>query len=345
VSNSELKRHPLHFLGKRGRERGQNGSLRGVAKQLKRWRGHYLTYPRQEVGRERRKHKAVILGLGSKMTRKQAADALRAIIAEKSDLPVEKQSDMTFGQFCRERHLPLHQQKWKSSSRRTQIDNIELYCVKLLGEKLLKDLDRFSLQMRANLAQKCSKSVVAKFVICCLAILEEPLDQDLAAMNPAKKLMMPQTTPENKRFLELEQIAVVSGKLPVRGRLILRMSIILGLRPGELFALRWNDSDGYGNSLRLDETVDGKTFATLKTKNSCAFRALRAFLREGLGEWRTMQNPVSQEEFIFSITEGGMHRVDNYRADVLRPAVDASLREFLALRKATAQKISRRAFE
>ena len=97
MSNSEPKRNPLHFLGKRGRERGQNGSLEVVGTQLKRWRGHYFIYEKQEAGREGRKHKAVILGPRSKMSRKQAADALRAIIAEKSDLPIEKQPEMTFG--------------------------------------------------------------------------------------------------------------------------------------------------------------------------------------------------------------------------------------------------------
>jgi hypothetical protein len=107
VSNSE-EHSPLHFVGKRGRERDQNGSLEGVGKQVKRWRGHYFLYERREGG-EQRKHKAVILGPRSKITRKQAADALRAIIAEKLDLPVERQPEMTFGQFWRERHLPLYQ--------------------------------------------------------------------------------------------------------------------------------------------------------------------------------------------------------------------------------------------
>ena len=251
------------------------------------------------------------------MTRKQAADALRAVIAEKSDLSLEKQPDMTFGQFWRERYLPLHQQRWKSSSRKTQIDNIERYCVKPLEEQPLKDLDCFSLQMQVNrLAEKYSKSVVGKYVVWCRAIFEQAFDQELISKNPAKKLMMPETKPENKRFLGLEEIALVSEKLPFRERLILRMSLILGLRPGELFALRWNDIDGL--SSRLDEeTVDGNIFGTLKTKNSRAFVALPASLRAGLADWRAMQNPTFEENFIFPNSEGGVHRVDNYRADVL----------------------------
>jgi integrase len=321
ASNSEDKPSHLNFVGNRGRERGQNGSLEVVGKQVKQWRGHYFLYERREGG-EQRKHKAVILGPRSKMTRKQAADALRAIIAEKSDLPVERQPEMTFGQFWRERYLPLYQQKWKSSSRKTQVDNIERYCVKPLEDTLLKELNRFSLQMHANrLAQKFSKSVVTKYVIWCRAILEQALDQDLISKNPAKKLMVPETKPENKLFLQLEEIAVVLERLPFRERLILRMSLILGLRPGELFALRWNDVDGH--SLRLDEeTVDGKLFPALKTKGSRAFLSLPASLRDGLTEWRAMQDPEFGDDFLFPNSDGGVHRVDNYRADILRPILN-----------------------
>ena len=187
VSDPNMNPDPLHLLGKRGRERGQNGSLEVVGKQKKKWRGHYFIYERRE-GKELRKHRAIILGPRAKMSRKEAADALRAVIAQSAELPVEKHPDMTFGQFWRERFLPLYQQKWKSSSRQKQIDNIERYCVRQLETKLLKDLDKFSLQMHANrLAKAFSKSVVGKYVIWCRAILEEAVDQELIPKNPAKK--------------------------------------------------------------------------------------------------------------------------------------------------------------
>ena len=49
-----------------------------------------------------------------------------------------------------------------------------------------------------------------------------------------------------------------------RDRLIVRMFLVLGLRPGEMFALRWNDKQG--NSLRIDTAiVDG---IEVETKNS-----------------------------------------------------------------------------
>ncbi len=307
---------------KRGRERGQNGTLQVVGKLRKRWRGHYWIYETLPDGSEARIHKAVVLGLKAEMTRQQAKDALRQIIVRNADLKrPEATKPMTFGQFWRERFLPMYEKKWKISSRQTQIDNIERYCVQLLENALLVDIEKFELQMITNrLAQQYSKSVVTKFLIWSRAILEEAVDQDFISKNPARKLVTPETRPENKRFLQLDEIPLVLSRVPFREGLILRMSLVLGLRPGELFALRWDDIVGY--ALRLDEsTIDGQLYATLKTKESKGFVALPSSLRADLAKWRRIQNPSSEQDFIFPNAEGGVYRVDNYRADVLRPAL------------------------
>lgn len=331
MANGSKSSSPLFSFptGKRGRERGQNGWLDIVGKTRKRWRGHFYVYePEADGGEVRRKHIAQVLGFRSELTRKQAQDALRQLILKQSELKQdESPKEMTFGQFWRERFLPMNEQRWRHSSRRTQIDNIERYCVHLLDAKPLNQIERFELQMHANrLAEKFSRSVVSKFVVWSRAILEEAVNQGFISKNPAMKLLMPVTRPENKRFLTLKEISSVLSRLPFREQLILRMSLVLGLRPGELFALRWDDVNGY--ALRLDEaTVDGQVYATLKTEKSRGFVALPASLRAGLQEWQLKQRPKSEKEFIFPNSIRGVYRVDNYRADVLRPALDQIAKE------------------
>jgi integrase len=228
---------------------------------------------------------------------------------------------MTFGQFWRERFLPMYEQKWKASSRNTQIDNIERYCVQFLQHEPLSAIEKFQLQMIANrLAQQFSKSVVTKFVIWSRAILEEAVDQDFIPKNAGRKLIVPETRAENKRYLELHEIPMVLSRMPFREELILRITLVLGLRPGELFALHWDDVMGY--ALRLDEsTIDGQVYPSLKTKQSAGFVALPASIRSGLAKWRVMQKPSSEREFIFPNADAGVYRLDNYRADVLKPAL------------------------
>ena len=323
---ASVSESPMHSLPayrpKRGRERGQNGTLEIVGKTRKRWRGHYWVYESLPDGREVARHKAIVLGLRSELSRQQAKDALRQIIIKSADVKRrEPAKPMTFGQFWRERFLPMYEQTWKLSSRSTQVDNIARYCVKLLEHRPLIELQKFELQMILNrLAQHYSESVVDKFMIWSRAILEEAVDQDFIAKNPARKLAKPETKPVNKRFLTLQEIPLLLSSMPFREELILRMTLVLGLRPGELFALRWDDV--MGHALRLDEeTVDGQLFVKLKTEGSKGYVALPPSLQAGLAEWRDVSQPSSDRQFLFPNAAGGVYRVDNYRADILKPVL------------------------
>jgi len=159
-------------------------------------------------------------------------------LIKQSDLKrPEPTKALTFGQFWRERFLPMYEQTWNLSLRATQIDNIERYCVKLLEYRPLVEVQKFELQMILNrLSQQYSETVVDKFMTWSRAILEEAVDQEFIPKNPARRLAKPETKPVNKRFLELHEIPVLLSRMPFREELILRMTLLLGLRPGELFA-------------------------------------------------------------------------------------------------------------
>ena len=307
---------------RRGRARGQDGTVQVVGKNPKRWRGHYWIYETLPDGEEVRRHKSVILGLKSELTKADAKTELKKVIVKHTDLKrCAPTKQMTFGEFWQERFLPMYEQTWKLSSRATQVDNIERYCVKLLEHRPLIELQKFELQMILNrLAQQYSESVVDKFMIWSRAILEEAVDQDFLAKNPARKLAKPETRPVNKRFLTFEEIPLLLSRMPIREELILRITLVLALRPGELFALRWDDV--MGHALRLDEeTIDGQIFLKLKTKDSKGYVALPPSLIAGFAEWREMSKPTSDRQFIFPNADGGVLRLDNYRADVLKPAL------------------------
>jgi integrase len=63
-----------------------------------------------------------------------------------------------------------------------------------------------------------------------------------------------------------EQIPVVLFNLSDRDCLIVRMFLVLGLRPGELFALRWNDKAQ--NSLRIDSSITDGIEVEIKTEGT-----------------------------------------------------------------------------
>ncbi len=73
--------------------------------------------------------------------------------------------------------------------------------------------------------------------------------------NPARRLESPKTRKPDESVLTREQIAALAGQLFGRDRVIFRLFITCGLRPGEVFCLRRGDWSRDRCALRIDETT------------------------------------------------------------------------------------------
>lgn len=86
------------------------------------------------------------------------------------------------------------------------------------------------------------------------SILDEAVDLEMMPKNPADKLAVPRSGKRSAtKHLRPEQIPLILFQLSDRDRLIVRMFLVNGLRPGEMFALRWNDKQG--NSCALEAAL------------------------------------------------------------------------------------------
>lgn len=119
--------------------------------------------------------------------------------------------------------------------------------------------------------------------------------------NPAADLEQPRYSDPNERTLTLAEAQRLLGAfVNLKERLVLRIHLLCGLRPGETFALRWNDVSS--QFLRIDETVnigrDKKGVATVSTKTpaSKASVALPKSLAAEIEQWRLIQQPKSEDE-------------------------------------------------
>ena len=113
----------------------------------------------------------------------------------------------------------------------------------------------FELRKHLNgLAEKYSRSVILDFRTYMKAILDEAVEQQYLERNPAGKLELPKTRKPSRRALAVEEIAQLLDTMSGLDRLIVRMFLVLGLRPGELFALRRDDRVG-PNQIRIDESI------------------------------------------------------------------------------------------
>ena len=84
-------------------------------------------------------------------------------------------------------------------------------------------------------------------------------------------------------------------------RLILRLFVTCGLRPGELFALRWNDWTP--GQLRIDEAIWRSHIGSPKTRKRLSVVFLPPRLEGKLAQWREASGArEGSSGFIFPLT-------------------------------------------
>lgn len=67
---------------------------------------------------------------------------------------------------------------------------------------------------------------------------EFALDEGIIQRNPAKRLGLPPTRKVCERFLSMEEVHALIGAAAGREKLVLRLFLVPGLRPAELFVLK-----------------------------------------------------------------------------------------------------------
>jgi integrase len=303
-----------------GRDRYQEGRIVLVGKHIKKWRGHFYIYQRLPDGCEVRRFRNIYLGLKSVMDKREARTMLRDIIARETRNVAPAPVTVTLRWFYENRFLPQKEEQWKVTSRPKTKRFIENYLLKRFGDTLLADLGKFTLQTYLNeLAPNFSKSVLTKTRVYLNSILDEAVELEFLLKNPARKLAVPRSGKKSASLpLTPEQIPQVLFHLGNRERLIVRMFLVLGLRPGEMFALRWNDKQQ--NSLRIDSSVTDGIEVETKTEGSDANVWLPASIETELEFWRNTTKDAGPESFIFPSSRGTAVNTNNFLSRVLKAA-------------------------
>ena len=99
-----------------------------------------------------------------------------------------------------------------------------------------------------------------------------------------------------------------------------------GLRCGELFALRVNDVDFKAGTIRIDGSVDQRTYTIGPCKNAAAYRTVLLADSEGQQALRMLELFLSSvvhkpTSFVFHSRSGSPLRETNVLADGLHPAL------------------------
>lgn len=252
------------------------------------------------------------------MDRSEAKAKLREIIARETKDVAPAPVNVALRWFYENRFLPQKEPQWKITSRPKTKRFIENYLLKRFGDTLLGALDKFTLQTYLNeMAPRYSKSVLSKIRVYFNSMLDEAVELEMLPKNPAGKLAVPKSGKRKvTKHLTPEEIPQILFHLG--DRLVVRMFLVLGLRPGEMFALRWNDK--LGNSLRIDSSITDGMEVETKTEGSDSFVWLPASIDTELEFWRGAATNATPDAFIFPSSRGTAINTNNFLFRVLKEA-------------------------
>jgi integrase len=290
--------------------------------------GHFRKTFIDKDGKQSRKPVARKLGPAS-MPEKEALEALRKLIVEETG--VTDGGAVTLEGFIKSRWIPTREGDWRPSSRETILQKLGTIYERFNGAAL-KDIDKVALQTWINqLAEKWSASVVRTTHAYLKSIFAEAVEQDFIKKNPAWGLRVPkQLKPTKRPFLSMEEIAALLNAASPFGvqtmeLALLRLMLVTGLRPSELFALRWRN---------IDLTPDNSTVTLESSVYHGVLRPYTKTSREGeapaqqvlpepaaqtLTLWHAKSTRGEPDDFVFPNADAGFIHSGNYLQRTLKP--------------------------
>jgi integrase len=275
------------------RRRYQKGSVKPVkGKWIAQWR---------ENGHKRKR----TLGQVGKMTKSEAKQLLEEIVAPINARTADPTPEMTFGVFVSSVYLPFYSRKWKGSTRDTNEQRIRLYLIEEFGSRMIGSFHRDDLQdfLDCKGAEGFSFSTVAHLRWDLRQIFRMAAIEDFISKSPAELLFVPRQCPRSAtRTMTAEQVMLMFSVLGLRELLIAKLAVIAGMRPGEIFGLKWarlsKDYADIVERVYRGEIDSPKTFLSIRRA------ALANGLQQTIEQWRAACGGPMSDAWVFPSEKG-----------------------------------------
>jgi integrase len=191
-------------------------------------------------------------------------------------------------------------EKWKTSTAQANEHRINYHLVSAFGDRPLGSFSRDELQLllERKAAAGKSYSVVNHLQWDLKQIFDLAVAEGFAQRNPATLLFTPREARKPSRLvMNLEEVKKVFSVLETRERLIVKLAILAGMRPGEIFGLTWERLQGRFAEIR-QRVYRGKV-DTPKTANSIRKVALPDGLLSDIDSWRELSLDTDPEAWVF----------------------------------------------
>lgn len=148
---------------------------------------------------------------------------------------------VTVKEFLEQIYLPFYRGKWKESTAGTSENRIQHHIVNELGDERLEDLALVSLQKFLDQKAEAglSHSVVDHVRWDVTSMLEMAVSERILRVNPATALYTPKSAKRGiGRVMSAKEVEQAVEGVAFREKVILRLAIFAGVRPGELLAIQ-----------------------------------------------------------------------------------------------------------
>ncbi len=205
-----------------------------------------------------------------------------------------------FGEFVAEIYFPYYSRKWKESTKANNVNRVSVHLVGKFGETELSGFRRDALQdlLDEKVQSGLSFSVVDHLRWDMKQIFDMAVAEGQVERNPALLLFTPREAAKPiRRVMNMQEVQNCFAALDLRERLIAKLAVIAGMRPGEIFALTWGRLTASYVDIR--QRVYRGTIDTPKTNQSVRKAALPDGLLREIELWREFSVESRDDAWVF----------------------------------------------
>jgi len=240
------------------------------------------------------------LGHVSKMSKATAQSELAAILAPINGKSSSPSGTCGFSDFVAHVYLPFYCRKWKGSTRKENEGRIRHHLTGEFAARSLKSFCRDELQglLDRKAALSLSFSVVDHLRWDLNQIFGMAVAEGYLQRNPAALLFTPRECPRpTTRVMTFEEVRLQFSVLAVRERLIAKLGVLAGMRPGEIFGLTWVRLAAQYADIR--QRVYRGDVDSPKSVRSTRWAALPEGLLDSIEEWKRLSLDTSGDAWVF----------------------------------------------
>ena len=188
----------------------------------------------------------------------------------------------------------------KFSTARTNEERIRYHILSELGNRSVGSFRREELQDMLDFKARrgLSHSVVNHLRWDLRQIFELAHAEGFIRRNPAALLFAPKGAKQPvRRQMNWEEVKTVLSLFGLRERLIVKLGVLAGMRPGEVFGLKWKHLRG--DHLQVRQRIYRGEVDEPKTNHSIREVALTAGLLEEIREWKKVSKDTRPDAWVF----------------------------------------------